>query len=150
MPIRTLFLFLFLLPYWNPKPVHQTPSNFKVQNSHVWIVEQDKKAGPPNNCDLEKLKGLTLSPVEYPGYDEPVEKVLPEYPHALKERGIAGKVSVTIWYYDRNVVLACAYSGPKDLRPLVEKAVIQWKFKPATFGNEKVCSRTVVTFNFVP
>jgi hypothetical protein len=91
-----------------------------------------------------------LSPADYPGDNEPVKKVLAEYPQALREKGIAGKVSVTIWFYDRNVVLACAFSGPRELRPLVEKAVMQWQFKPKTFGDEKVCSRTVITFNFVP
>ncbi|MBN1569000.1 MAG: hypothetical protein JXA73_14215 [Acidobacteria bacterium] len=113
-------------------------------------MEQDRNDAHPDNCDLEKLQGLSLSSVEYPGYDEPIEKVLPEYPQALKEKGIAGKVAVTIWFYDRNVVLACAYSGPRELRPLVEKAVMRWKFKPATLGDEKLCMRTVVTFEFVP
>jgi len=148
--MRILFLFLFLLPYSSPGQEHQNSSDSAVENNHVRIVGQDDKATPPNNCDLEKLRGLSLSSVAYPGWSEPVEKVLPEYPQDLREKGVSGKVEVTIWFYDRNVVLACAYSGPKELRTLVEKAVTRWKFKPAAFGNEKVCLRTVIIFEFVP
>ena len=93
---------------------------------------------------------MPLASIENPDYYEPLEKVLPEYPKALKEKGIVGKVVVSIWFYDGNVILVCVNSGPRELRPLVEKAVMKWKFKPVTLMGKQFCLTTGATFNFVP
>jgi hypothetical protein len=149
--MRVLFLFLFLLPYWNLNAQTQTSSDAKGQGQVVTVESKERiQTTQPYDCDLGKIKGLRFASVENPKYYEPMEKVLPEYPKFLQEKGVAGKVVVNIWFYDGKVVLACIHSGPKELRPLAEKAVKQWKFKPTVLLSEKICLATSITFDFVP
>src|SRR5262245_24996223 len=71
------------------------------------------------------------------------KKVKPIYPPEAAKRGVQGWVNVKILVNrDGNVEKACALDGDLILKDAVEKAALQWKFKPY-FGatNAAVTSR---------
>ncbi len=84
------------------------------------------------------------------------KKVEPIYPSEAAHRGVQGWVNVKILVNrDGNVEKACAINGDQTLKDAVEKAALQWKFKPyfgapnaAKVGSRKY-TEAVIVFNFV-
>jgi len=84
------------------------------------------------------------------------KKVEPIYPSEAAHRGVQGRVNVKILVNrDGNVEKACAIDGDQTLKDAVEKAALQWKFKPyfgapnaAKVGSRKY-TEAVIVFNFV-
>ena len=84
------------------------------------------------------------------------KKVEPIYPSEAAHRGVQGRVNVKILVNrDGNVEKACAIDGDQTLKDSVEKAALQWKFKPyfgapnaAKVGSRKY-TEAVIVFNFV-
>jgi TonB family protein len=83
------------------------------------------------------------------------KKVEPIYPPDAVNRGIQGWVNVKILINrDGDVEKACAIDGDQSLKDAVEKAALQWKFKPhfgaakATEAGSRKYMEDVITFNF--
>ncbi len=80
---------------------------------------------------------------------EVITKVQPVYPLVARTQRISGTVELDVEINEKgNVVSATAISGPEPLRGAAEEAVLQWKFKPASFNGANMSSRARISVAF--
>jgi TonB family protein len=78
-----------------------------------------------------------------------ISQVSPKYPElAIKERAAASVVLDLSIDSDGNVVKATPVSGPELFHREAIRAVMKWRYKPASIAGSNVPSRSRVTFNF--
>ena len=80
---------------------------------------------------------------------EVITKVQPVYPLVARTQRISGTVELDVEINEKgNVVSATPISGPEPLRGAAEEAVLQWKFKPASFNGVNMSSRARISVAF--
>jgi protein TonB len=81
----------------------------------------------------------------------PVTKPPTLYPSALLKKGIGGRVLVTCTVDESGRVSATSIkqsSGHAELDQAAIRALVKWKFKPATKAGRKIKATCVIPFNF--
>jgi TonB family protein len=75
----------------------------------------------------------------------------PEYSNVLRASRIGGTVEVRLSIDEKGrVTRAQALSGPAPLRKAAERAVLDWRYQPATIDGAPAATETTVTFAFDP
>src|SRR5205085_7113825 len=89
---------------------------------------KDKENLSKKECDFTIYKPRKAS--DFPGPNQIIERVDPEYPELARKAHIKGTVSVKI-LVDRggNVIQACGLKGHPLLRSAAVAAALRWKFK---------------------
>ncbi len=101
-------------------------------------------------CDHSILKGANIIIPE--GFSETniLKKVKPEYPPIAKEKRIEGEVWVMCWINEEGKVkMACAQTGPVELRSSAEHSLREWQFKPHMFKNGKYYIQYGFTIRYI-
>ena len=90
--------------------------------------KKDKEFSWEKECDFTNFKRRISS--DFPGHDQEVKRVNPEYPELARQARITGKVIVKILIdRDGNVIRACPLTGHPLLKSAAATAALKWKFQ---------------------
>jgi hypothetical protein len=127
----------------------QTKKSVSQKNPSVLMVTL--QTAKTNGCDFDRLKKEMVVIADNPANHMATKREIPEYSKAIAEKGISGRVQVTMYHRagDGSVVYVCAYTGPSELKRLAENAAMKWKYKPTPWLGKKALLATTVEFDFV-
>jgi periplasmic protein TonB len=138
-----------------PPPVVITPAP-SVTQAPVAPAATLAQLVPNNATNLEELSAAGRPAFKTPPTPRSaipatvVSRALPLYPEIARRSGVDGTVVVDAQIDAQGrVVKATAESGPAVLRPEAVRAVLQWRFKPATLDGISVPSATKVSIVFI-
>jgi protein TonB len=119
--------------------------NFVPVNTE-WVTYLPEDAPLPEDLSgAYEMETAGLTPPEV------LRQVQPRYDRSSARRGVQGAVDIEVVINERGMIgFARIINGLSDeeLDRLALEAVRQWRFTPATFGNEPVAVRAVVTVNY--
>jgi len=97
----------------------------------------------PSTVKVAPIKGMDKPP-------EIVTRVAPDYPIALRERGIQGVATVEMLVDSTGRVIEAkaVRATLPAFAAKAEKAAAEWKFKPAEADGKKITSRVLIPFEF--
>jgi len=113
------------------------------------ISEPAMPAGAP----LEPTRPAAVATASVPQRTAPrlIAGGQPGYPNMLRANRVSGTVEVRLTIDETGrVTRVQALSGPGPLRGVVEQAVRQWRYQPATINGAPTASETAVSFRFDP
>ena len=111
-----------------------------------WVTYLPEDAPVPDDLNgAYEMGTVGLTPPEV------LHRVQPKYDSSSARRGVQGAVDIEVVIDERGTIgFARIINGLSDeeLDRLALEAVRQWRFRPATLGNDPVAVRAVVTVNF--
>lgn len=109
----------------------------------LFAGETAPSSAAPSAVKVAPIRGMDQPP-------EVLHRVAPDYPIALRERGIQGVASVDILIDSTGrVIEATAVRATlPEFAAKAEKAALQWTFRPAEADGKKITSRVRVPFEF--
>jgi len=132
-----------------PEPIvvetSETLLDFAPVNTD-WVTYLPEDAPVPEDLSgAYEMGTVGLTPPEV------LHQVQPKYDSSSARRGVQGAVDIEVVIDERGLIgFARIINGLSDeeLDRLALEAVRQWRFRPATLGNDPVAVRAVVTVNF--
>ena len=133
-----------------PEPiVLDDPANLQMEFAPVntdWVTYLPEDAPVPDDLSgAYEMGTVGLAPPEV------LHRVQPKYDRSSARRGVQGAVDIEVVIDESGAIgFARIINGLSDaeLDRLALEAVRQWRFRPATLGNDPVAVRAVVTVNF--
>ena len=132
-----------------PEPIVVDNESLRMEFAPVntdWVTYLPEDAPLPDDLSgAFEMGTVGLSPPEV------LHQVQPKYDRSSARRGVQGAVDIEVVIDESGAIgFARIINGLSDeeLDRLALEAVRQWRFRPATMGNDAVAVRAVVTINF--